>query len=61
MDAALQESVEKAEELRTMQAPNRRGIWSRSQRPRAEAMMGPRFEQTIMEDQVCFYVFILFL
>ncbi|KAK8090000.1 NADH dehydrogenase (ubiquinone) Fe-S protein 6 [Apiospora hydei] len=29
-----------------MQAPNRKEIWSRSQRPRAKAMTGPRFEQT---------------
>ncbi|KAI1646143.1 uncharacterized protein F4817DRAFT_341365 [Daldinia loculata] len=29
-----------------MQAPNRAGIWSRSQKPRAAAMTGPRFEQT---------------
>ncbi|KAF7563797.1 hypothetical protein G7046_g300 [Stylonectria norvegica] len=28
------------------QAPNRLGIWSRSQRPRETAMTGPRFEQT---------------
>ncbi|KAI0909805.1 hypothetical protein F4823DRAFT_407241 [Ustulina deusta] len=28
------------------QAPNRTGIWSRSQKPRAAAMSGPRFEQT---------------
>ncbi|KAK6087892.1 nadh-ubiquinone oxidoreductase [Seiridium cupressi] len=28
------------------QAPNRTEIWSRSQRPRAKAMTGPRFEQT---------------
>jgi NADH dehydrogenase (ubiquinone) Fe-S protein 6 len=28
------------------QAPNRTEIWSRSQRPRAQAMTGPRFEQT---------------
>ncbi|KXJ94503.1 zinc-finger domain-domain-containing protein [Microdochium bolleyi] len=28
------------------QAPNRKEIWSKSQRPRAEAMTGPRFEQT---------------
>ncbi|EFQ33344.1 zinc-finger domain-containing protein [Colletotrichum graminicola] len=28
------------------QAPNRAVIWSRSQKPRAEAMTGPRFEQT---------------
>ena len=51
-DKVLQESVEKAEQLRTMQAPNRKGIWSRSQQPREAAMTGPRFEQTIMEDQV---------
>jgi hypothetical protein len=52
-DKVLQESVEKAEELRTMQSPNRKGIWSRSQQPRERAMVGPRFEQTIMVDQVC--------
>ena len=40
-----------------MQAPNREGIWSRSQKPRAEAMVGPRFEQTVMEDQVSFLLF----
>lgn len=51
-DKALQESVEDGERRRTMQAPNREGVWSRSQKPRAEAMIGPRFEQTIMEDQV---------
>ncbi|RMX79122.1 hypothetical protein D0867_16517 [Hortaea werneckii] len=34
-----------------MQAPNRETVWSRSQKPRSEAMVGPRFEQTIMEDQ----------
>ncbi|KAI1743960.1 hypothetical protein F4680DRAFT_325849 [Xylaria scruposa] len=28
------------------QAPNRTEIWSRSQKPRAAAMTGPRFEQT---------------
>ncbi|KAM0346815.1 hypothetical protein ACHAPU_005155 [Fusarium lateritium] len=28
------------------QAPNRVGVWSRSQKPRAQAMTGPRFEQT---------------
>ncbi|KAK4252114.1 hypothetical protein C7999DRAFT_27356 [Corynascus novoguineensis] len=33
------------------QAPNRAEIWSRSQRPRAEAMTGPRFEQTDFELQ----------
>lgn len=34
------------------QAPNRKGIWSRSQRPRNEAMTGPRFEQTDFDLQV---------
>lgn len=53
MDKVLQESVERAEAMRTAQAPNRKGIWSRSQQPRGVAMSGPRFEQTIMEDQVC--------
>jgi NADH dehydrogenase (ubiquinone) Fe-S protein 6 len=51
-DKVLVESVEAAEKMRTMQAPNRKGIWSRSQQPREKAMVGPRFEQTIMEDQV---------
>jgi len=51
-DKVLQESVEKAEKLRKQQAPNREGIWSRSQQPREVAMSGPRFEQSIMEDQV---------
>ncbi|KAL1586383.1 hypothetical protein WHR41_05167 [Cladosporium halotolerans] len=48
---ALQESPEAGEERRVMQAPNRKGIWSRSQQPREKAMVGPRFEQTIMADQ----------
>lgn len=34
------------------QAPNRTGIWSRSQKPRAAAMTGPRFEQTDFDLQV---------
>ncbi|GAB7342768.1 hypothetical protein MBLNU457_g0908t1 [Dothideomycetes sp. NU457] len=51
MDKALQESVEKGEERRVMQAPNRKEVWSRSQNPREKAMAGPRFEQTIMQDQ----------
>lgn len=51
-DSALVESPEAAEKIRQMQAPNRAGIWSRSQEPRDKAMVGPRFEQTIMEDQV---------
>lgn len=52
-DAPLQEFVEDAESLRVAQAPNRKGVWSRSQNPRAKAMSGPRFEQTIMDAQVC--------
>lgn len=48
----ISETVEKGEKARTLQAPNRAGIWSRSQNPRAKAMSGPRFEQTIMELQV---------
>lgn len=52
-DQALVEDATQAEEMRQMQAPNRAQTWSRSQQPRAKAMVGPRFEQTIMEDQVC--------
>jgi hypothetical protein len=48
----LQESVAEGEERRTMQAPNREGVWSRSQQAREKAMVGPRFEQMIMYDQV---------
>ncbi|KAF2972092.1 hypothetical protein GQX73_g1439 [Xylaria multiplex] len=33
------------------QAPNRVEIWSRSQKPRATAMSGPRFEQTDFDVQ----------
>ena len=51
-DEALQESVEEGETKRVMQAPNRAAVWSRSQNPRAKAMTGPRFEQTVMEFQV---------
>ncbi|KAI9792344.1 MAG: hypothetical protein M1833_001115 [Piccolia ochrophora] len=51
MDAALQEQTDEAEERRTMQAPDRKDIWSPSQAPRKKAMVGPRFEQTIMEYQ----------
>ncbi|KAL6155371.1 hypothetical protein ACJBU6_06958 [Exserohilum turcicum] len=54
-DQSLQESVVDAEQLRTTQAPNFKGIWSRSQNPRAVAMSGPRFEQTIIADQVCHF------
>ncbi|KAI5211689.1 hypothetical protein AUEXF2481DRAFT_29737 [Aureobasidium subglaciale EXF-2481] len=51
MDKPLQESVQEGEERRAMQAPNRQGVWSRSQQPREKAMVGPRFEQMIMYDQ----------
>ncbi|KAK7058971.1 hypothetical protein VNI00_001595 [Paramarasmius palmivorus] len=33
------------------QAPNYPATWSANQRPRAQAMSGPRFEQTVMELQ----------
>lgn len=52
-DRTLQESVEEGEKKRVMQAPNRATVWSRSQQERSKAMVGPRFEQTIMEEQVC--------
>jgi hypothetical protein len=52
MDKPLQESVAEGEERRSMQAPNREGVWSRSQQAREKAMVGPRFEQMIMYDQV---------
>ena len=51
-DMPLQEMPEDSERQRQMQAPNRKGVWSRSQAERAQAMSGPRFEQTIMEYQV---------
>jgi len=50
-DQALVESEAEAKEMRAMQAPNRKGIWSRSQKPREQAMAGPRFEQMILKDQ----------
>ena len=51
-DEALVESAEEGEKQRQMQAPNRKDVWARSQQPRSKAMVGPRFEQTIMEYQV---------
>lgn len=51
-DGTLQETTQDAEKRRVMQAPNRKDVWSRSQMPREMAMVGPRFEQTIMEVQV---------
>ncbi|KAI6785736.1 Lactobacillus shifted protein-like protein [Emericellopsis cladophorae] len=38
--------VDESKPLEVNQAPNRLGVWSRNQRPRSEAMTGPRFEQT---------------
>lgn len=48
----LQESPEVGERIRSMQAPNRATTWASNQQPREKAMVGPRFEQTIMEAQV---------
>ncbi|KAK4944351.1 hypothetical protein LTR10_016237 [Elasticomyces elasticus] len=50
-DEPYQELVPAAEKRRTMQAPNREKPWSRNQMPRDLAMSGPRFEQTIIEEQ----------
>lgn len=52
-DAPLQEEPEVGERNRQLQAPNRANTWAASQEPRERAMTGPRFEQTIMELQVC--------
>ncbi|KAH7162663.1 hypothetical protein B0J13DRAFT_536653 [Dactylonectria estremocensis] len=38
--------ADESKPVETNQAPNRVGVWSRSQKPRAVAMTGPRFEQT---------------
>ncbi|KAF4974646.1 hypothetical protein FZEAL_8481 [Fusarium zealandicum] len=43
--------VDESKPAEVTQAPNRVGIWSRSQRPRSTAMSGPRFEQTDFIDQ----------
>lgn len=51
-DAPLQEMEAEEEKKRQLQAPNRSGIWSRSQQPREVAMANPRFEQTIIDLQV---------
>ncbi|KIV93023.1 hypothetical protein PV10_04268 [Exophiala mesophila] len=50
-DKPLQEAVAAAEKSRQLQSPNRATTWSRSQQPREMAMTGPRFEQTIIEEQ----------
>lgn len=52
-DSSLQEEPEVGQRNRQMQAPNRASTWAASQAPREQAMTGPRFEQTIMEYQVC--------
>ena len=52
-DAPLREEPEAAERTRNLQAPNRATTWAASQQPKEKAMVGPRFEQTIMELQVC--------
>jgi NADH dehydrogenase (ubiquinone) Fe-S protein 6 len=52
-DAPLREEPEAGERSRQLQAPNRATTWAASQQPREQAMTGPRFEQTIMELQVC--------
>ena len=49
-EAEVAETVRPASAV--MQAPNRAEVWSRSQRPRSEAMTGPRFEQTDFDAQV---------
>lgn len=54
-DAALKETPDVAERVRSLQAPNRKPTWAKSQRSREDAMSGPRFEQTIMELQVRYY------
>ena len=51
-DEPMQEMPEESEKQRQMQAPNRAGVWSRSQESRERAMSGPRFEQTMMQFQV---------
>ncbi|KAM0284832.1 hypothetical protein ACHAQH_001753 [Verticillium albo-atrum] len=45
-EASTPQTTDNAVPKTVQQAPNRAGIWSRSQRPRAEAMTGPRFEQS---------------
>lgn len=51
-DGLMEEDPVKAERIRSLQAPNRATTWAASQQPREQAMVGPRFEQTIMETQV---------
>ncbi|KAF3479648.1 uncharacterized protein GIQ15_06624 [Arthroderma uncinatum] len=49
--ASMQETVEQAQSQLAMQAPNRATTWAKSQKERAKAMTGPRFEQTIIDHQ----------
>lgn len=51
-DDKLVETPAEGEQNRQLQAPNRASTWAQSQRPREQAMTGPRFEQTIFELQV---------
>lgn len=51
-DKPYQELVAAGEKARQLQSPNRATTWSRNQQPRELAMTGPRFEQTIIEEQV---------
>ncbi|KAJ5114216.1 hypothetical protein N7456_002750 [Penicillium angulare] len=51
MENTYVENPAVGEQIRSMQAPNRATTWAASQQPRAQAMTGPRFEQTIMETQ----------
>lgn len=53
MENTYVENPALGEQIRSMQAPNRSTTWAASQQPREKAMTGPRFEQTIMETQVC--------
>lgn len=46
--------VDEDKPLDVNQAPNRLGVWSRSQKPRSQAMTGPRFEQTDFDLQVTY-------
>jgi NADH dehydrogenase (ubiquinone) Fe-S protein 6 len=46
-------SESKYEQVSVWQEPNRATTWSRSQKPRGQALTGPRFEQTEIDAQVC--------
>jgi NADH dehydrogenase (ubiquinone) Fe-S protein 6 len=59
-DASIQESVEAATKQLQRQAPNRDRPWAKGQQERSAAMTGPRFEQTMMEWQVCWNLVYLY-